>query len=158
MMIVKSIALLLTLNFSISVFAATTSDCKASGQTIAINNGQALDWKRTTQNQFHSRAHIQGTLTKVYSDKTGHHHFELNIGANAADTIEVVYNEGFGAVPALKAGMQVEACGDFITSNAPSGHFPASPDGALVHWVHRSPNPHHESGFMVVDGVLCGQN
>jgi hypothetical protein len=57
----------------------------------------------------------------------------------------------------VSAGAQIEACGDYITSNAPSGHFPASPDGAIVHWVHQSPNPKsHDSGFIVVNGVVCG--
>jgi hypothetical protein len=71
----------------------------------------------------------------------------------------VIYNEQFGAVPATRAGDQFEACGDYITSNAPSGQYPASPDGAIVHWIHQSPNPKsHDSGYLIVNGVVCGQN
>lgn len=35
---------------------------------------------------------------------------------------------------------------------------PPSPDGAILHWVHRSPSARHDSGFVVIDGVVCGQN
>jgi hypothetical protein len=142
----------------LQVNADTIPDCTSRGQQTPINNSQVLDWKYHTKNQFHSRGHIQGIITLLYPDHTGHHHIETKIGPAATDTIEVIYNEDFGPVPnSMAVGSTIEACGDYITSNAQSGGFPASPDGALVHWVHRSPNPKHDSGFMVIDGVLCGQ-
>ena len=76
----------------------------------------------------------------------------------AATTVEVIYNEAFGQMPTLNPGAIIEACGDFITAKSQSGPYPASPDGAIVHWVHKAPNARHESGYVVVDGVVCGQN
>lgn len=69
--------------------------CLAAGQTLAVNNAQVINWKATTQNQFHSRGHVQGKLLNVYPDHSGHHHFEVQIGANSSDTIEIIYNEAF---------------------------------------------------------------
>jgi hypothetical protein len=129
-----------------------------SGELLNINNDQVLKWKETSQDQFHSRGHIFGSLVNIFPDATGHHHMSVLIGPNNQDTIEVIYNEDFGPMPALKIGDKIEACGDYITSRGTVGSYPASPDGAIVHWVHRSPNPNHMSGFVVVDGTLCGQD
>lgn len=150
----------LTIILSISASAQTVvQPCLASGQELLVNNEAVLAWKRTTKNQYHNRAHIQGTLVNVYPDHSGHHHYEVKIGLNSNDLIEVIYNEQFGKVPPIKLGASFEACGDYITSNAAVGHFTASPDGAIVHWVHKSPNPQaHDSGFIAVDGVVCGQD
>ena len=133
--------------------------CLDGGNLLGMNNNAVLGWKTSTKNQYHSRGHVQGTLVKVYPDHSGHHHYEVQIGANRNDTIEVIYNEQFGAVPQINPGTQMEACGDYITSNAPTGQYPASPDGAIIHWVHQSPNPRsHDSGYIVANGVVYGQN
>lgn len=133
--------------------------CLAGGQELKVNNEAVIQWKNATKNQYRNRAHIQGTLLRDLPDHSGHHHYEIQIGTSSSDLIEVIYNEQFGAVPEATAGAPFEACGDYITSNAPAGHFPASPDGAIVHWVHESPNPKsHDSGFLIVNGILCGQN
>ncbi len=133
--------------------------CLAGGQELKVNNDSVIQWKNSTRNQYRNRAHIQGTLLRDLPDHSGHHHYEVQIGTSSSDVIEVIYNEQFGTVPEAAVGSNFEACGDYITSNAPAGHFPASPDGAIVHWVHKSPNPRsHDSGYLVVNGVLCGQN
>ncbi len=138
-------------------FADTVPDCQAGGQSLTVNDAQVLIWKQTTANQFRGRAHIQGTLQKIYPDHSGHHHFQVKIGTGADDTIEVIYNEAFGLLPAYQVGSQIEACGDYITSNQRSGHLPASPDGAIVHWVHKAPAGGHDSGYLAIDGTVCGQ-
>lgn len=144
---------------SVSAYAgANAPDCMAEGQTLAPNESQVINWKNTTQNQFHSRAHVIGTLVQQYPDHSGHHHFEVKIGANVSDTVEVIYNEDFGTLPAIQPGSRIEACGDFITANKQSGSYPASPDGAIIHWVHKAPNSSHESGFLIIDGTVCGQD
>jgi uncharacterized protein DUF3465 len=144
---------------SVSAYAAdAVPDCKAGGQTLAPNEAQVINWKNTSQNQFHSRAHVVGTLVQQYPDHSGHHHFKVKIGPNTSDTVEVIYNESFGALPQVQPGSQIEACGDYITSKKKSGPYPASPDGAIIHWVHRAPNSNHDSGFLIVDGIVCGQN
>ena len=134
--------------------------CLAYGKPLAINNQQVLHWKRTTPNQFRERANIQGVIVEVYPDKNGHEHFAIQIGKYEEDRIEVIYNQDFGALPdRLQEGSLVQACGDYITSTAPSGPYPASPDGALVHWVHMNPSGRgHDPGFITIDGVLYGQD
>jgi hypothetical protein len=124
-----------------------------------VINDQALHWKRVTQNQFQDRSHIQGTLQKLYPERNKHDHWRVQIGPQAKDTIEVIYNKDFGAIPTPAVGTIVEACGDFITSIAPAQGYPASPDGALIHWVHMNPagDAGHPHGFVVVGGVLYGQ-
>jgi len=140
-----------------AAFADQAPDCLAGGNVLAINNDQILNWKTTTKNQFEDRAHLSGVVVTVYADHSGHHHMSVRIGPQATDTVEVVYNEDFGSVPSYGPGSQIEACGDYITSYAQSGDFPPSPDGAVVHWIHESPNlEKHPSGFLIIDGVLCG--
>lgn len=146
--------------FTISGWAAATGpipDCMTRGRTLAIDNSQVLDWKKTTANQFHSRGHIQGLLVQALPDHSGHHHLSVQIGPDSNDTIEVIYNEAFGPMPNYHVGSTIEACGDYITSNQPTPRYPASPDGAVIHWVHAATNGGHDSGYVVVDGVLCGQ-
>ncbi|MGK5084332.1 hypothetical protein WDW37_13630 [Bdellovibrionota bacterium FG-1] len=130
---------------------------------LPINNADVLKWKQATQNQFHARGHVQGNIVKVYPDRNGHDHFAIKIGPNDADTVEIIYNQDFGTAPDTHSGVPVEACGDYITSTAPSPGpngqvYPASPDGALVHWVHLAPpRSGHHSGFLMIGGILVGQ-
>jgi hypothetical protein len=133
-------------------------ECLATGQAIPIDNAKVLQLKTSTPNQFLTRAHISGTVERVYPDHNGHDHFEVQIGKVPTDTVEVIYNQSFGALPSLEVGATVEACGDYITSVAPAGSYPASPDGAILHWVHKNPKGHgHESGYVGVNGALFGQ-
>ena len=133
--------------------------CLSYGRDLPINNQQVLHWKRTTPNQFRERAHVSGTIVQVFPDRNGHEHFVINIGKHGEDTIEVIYNQDFGPIPDPRIGMTVEACGDYITSTARSGPYPASPVGAIIHWVHANPSGRgHDPGFVVIDGKLCGQD
>jgi hypothetical protein len=126
-------------------------------QVLPIDSNRVIRLKSTTANQFLTRAHIQGEIVKIYPDRNGHDHFSISIGPLAEDTLEVVYNSDFGSLGELKEGMTVEACGDYITSNAPTSQYQASPDGAIIHWVHRSNNPRkHATGYLVVNGSLYG--
>jgi hypothetical protein len=147
-----------TLMHSMPAHADNLPSCTASGQSLPVNNADVVNWKHTTHNQFHSRAHIQGLILQVFPDHSGHHHFEVKVGGGATDTVEVIYNEDFGSLPSVNVGDRLEACGDYITSNAQAGHYPPSPDGAIVHWVHMSPSPNHESGYIAINGVAYGQD
>ena len=150
-------ALCFTASFSSGVAFGQIPNCVGQqGQILPINDAQVVTLKSTTPNQFLTRAHIQGLLQHAYADKTGHNHFEVKIGPRPQDNIEVVYNQSFGPLPTLAPGMTIEACGDYITSDAPTAQYPASPDGAIIHWVHRSTGG-HPGGYVVVNGVLCGQ-
>lgn len=138
---------------------AHAPDCMSRGRLLPINNSEVLEYKKTSKEQFRSRGHIEGTVTKVYGGKASHYHFQATIGPNKADTIEIIYNKSFGEIPNIAIGSQVQACGDYITARVPSGRYPASPDGALIHWVHHSPNPRkHDHGFVILDGVVYGQD
>jgi hypothetical protein len=131
--------------------------CLAGNRPVPINNAQALVWKTSTANQYTARSHVMGRVAKVYPNQSDHNHFSLQIGPNARDTIEVIYNIEFGQLPQMAVGMEVEACGDFINSFAQAGPYPPSPDGAIIHWVHYNPNGKgHDSGFLMIDGVLYG--
>jgi Protein of unknown function (DUF3465) len=157
--------LALVLSFSASAGysvdgSAGLPDClDDNGNVLDVNNGQVVQWKSSTPNSYHARAHVHGTITQVYPDHSGHHHFELSIGKGSDATVEIIYNEDFGSVPALSEGQDVEACGDYITSTDQAGPYPASPDGAIVHWVHMSPRPdRHPSGYIAIDGQVYGQD
>lgn len=146
------------LGFFLALNAAATDAvplCKAAGKNIPVNNSQVIQWKSTTQNQFLGRGHVQGRLTGVYPDRNNHAHFQIEL--SPAETLEVVFSYDFGKLPKLALGMDVEACGDYITSNAPTSQYPASPDGAIIHWIHKNPkNGGHESGYLVLDGSVYG--
>ncbi len=136
--------------------AANLPVCTSHGQPLPVNNAQVIQWKFSTPNQFLARGHIQGILTHMYPDHSGHTHMEVMLDNIPGHGIEVVYNQSFGALPQLTPGMHIEACGDYITSNAPTSKYPASPDGAILHWVHRSPSAGHDSGYVAVNGVPYG--
>jgi hypothetical protein len=133
--------------------------CPAYGRELPVNNAQVLHWKRTTDNQFRERAHVSGRIVQVFSDRNGHDHFEIQIGKRDEDVIEVIYNQDFGRLPEPAIGMEVEACGDYITSTAQSGPYPPSPSGAIIHWLHMNPKGRgHEPGFLMMDGILYGMD
>jgi hypothetical protein len=133
------------------------------GAPLSENNAQVLQWKTSTPNQYLDRGFVHGTLVQVLPQATGHLHLDVYLGqpggTGGRDTdLEIIYNEDFGAVNAqLKPGMDVWACGDYITSSAQSGPYPASPLGAILHWVHKAMNGNHQSGFLMIDGQLYGQ-
>ena len=132
-------------------------ECAAHNRPLPINNQAVLAWKASSRNEFKDRAHIEGLLLKNYADHSGHHHYQIQIGDLNTETVEVIYNESFGNIPQLQAGAKFEVCGDYITSNAPAGGYPASPDGAIIHWVHLSPNlKSHESGFVRINSEYYG--
>ncbi len=138
-------------------FAGQSPRCTDRGKDLPINNDQVLQWKSGSKNGYKARGHILGRALRRYPGKRGHEHFAVQIGKAASDTIEIVYNTRFGKLPTLRSGAPVEACGDYITSNKQSGPFPASPDGAILHWVHINVGtPGHEHGYVSVDGVVTG--
>jgi hypothetical protein len=144
-------------------YALKTENGGNPGNIEGNNNDQVLHWKVNSKNQFRDRARVQGKIVRVYPDRNGHEHFSIQIGPQSTDTVEIVYNQQFGAVPDPQVGVEVEACGDYITSTAVSpaprgGSYPASPDGAIVHWVHFAPaRSGHTSGYLVIGGVLTGR-
>lgn len=129
--------------------------CLTLGNRILpVNNAQVEKYKQSTPNLFLARAHVLGNITKVYPNKNGHNHFQVTL--DDATTIEVIYNTEFGPLPELIPGTNIEACGDYITSNQDTDQYPASPDGAILHWVHKSTRV-HLSGYLRFNGHYYGQ-
>jgi hypothetical protein len=128
-----------------------------NGKQLNAENAQVLNLKTTTQNQFLARAHVTGVVGNIYPDHAGHNHFQAIIGPKPGDTIEIIYNISFGALPHLVPGMTVDTCGDFINSDAATSLYPASPDGAIMHWIHRNPHGSHKSGFLIINGTVYGE-
>ncbi len=134
--------------------------CYDGTDVLNVNVPQILEWKQNTPNQFKARGHIVGKVMAMGRMVGSHTHIGIRIGNGSRDTIELIYNDEFGSLPNnIKAGAKVEACGDYITSYAPSGHYPASPEGAILHWVHINPkNSGHEDGYFAIDGEVFGDN
>ena len=145
--------------FFTAVAARATPVCTDfTGNPLKPDNQTVLRWKSSTPNQYLGRAEITGTVQAVYPIRNGHNHFQVKIGPGEKDTLELVYNISFGPINDLVPGQTVVACGDYITSNAPTSQYEPSPDGAILHWIHRSPNPgKHPSGFLILDRTTYGQ-
>ncbi len=126
----------------------------------APNNAQVLSWKESTPDQYQDRALVVGKLVGVLLDRASHLHLEIDIGGPGApqarnQRIEIVYNKDFGSVTDYRTGSEVYACGDYITTKG--GNKP-SVTGAIVHWVHMSPDQNrHSNGYLMIDGKLHGQ-
>jgi hypothetical protein len=151
--------LFLSSALSSAALADQAPPCPAYGRNLPVNNRQVLHWKRTTENQFRERAHVEGRIVQIFPDRNDHEHFVIALGRNEEDVLEVIYNKDFGQLPTLREGMMVEACGDYITSTSRSGPYPASPAGAIIHWIHMNPkNRGHEPGFLMVEGRLYGDD
>jgi hypothetical protein len=144
---------------TVSAFADTgTPECDdASGQPISINNSQVLTWEKTTANQFLARGNVEGDVVALYPNQTGHAHFAIQIGSDPSQTLEVIYDLAFGAIPSIQKGMHIQACGDYITSDQATSQYPVSPCGAIIHWIHMAPKPTHQSGFLMINGQIYGQ-
>jgi hypothetical protein len=127
-------------------------NCKGrAGESLAIDNARVIQFKFNTPNQYKDRARVLGQVIQLFPSRPSHSHFEIQIGSRQQDTLEVVYNRSFGT-PEVKVGDAVEACGDYITSNAATERYRASPSGAIIHWLHEnSRGGSHPDGYVVVN-------
>ena len=144
----------LVLFSNLPAFAADpTPDCLDGTQKLQVDDQKVLGWIQNTQKNFLARARVDGRISQLLPDQTGHAHFLIQLGPKPSDLIEVVYNDEFGALSHLAVGQEVEACGDYITTkNDPKLHA-----AAIIHWVHMSDNPgSHQSGYLKIDGLVYG--
>ncbi len=127
-------------------------------EMLPFLNQEVLEWKSNTPDQTLKRALVQGTVSQLYSNKTGHSHFAIDLDANGKGDLEVIYNDEFGTLPPITIGMKIVACGDYITVG-PKARLP-SPMGAIIHWVHYNPGNRdggaHKHGFLIVNGKPYG--
>jgi hypothetical protein len=156
-----SVVFLILAVVSTSSYAAQYPECTRRGQPMEVNNRQVLDWKTSTKNQYQDRGFVVGHVVQALQSRNSHLHLEIDLDPSSndrADHIEIVYNKEFGAIPRFSQGSEAVVCGDYITSNQETKRYKPSPVGAIIHWVHMSPNPgRHDHGFMMLDGVLTGQ-
>lgn len=127
--------------------------CMDRGQALSVDNEKAIQLRSQQQSGFQTRLLIAGTVDQVFPDHNGHRHFSVKIGPNPDDHIEVIYNLSFGSLPVPTVGETAEACGDYIVSTSQNGGYAASPDGMIIHWVHRSTGG-HEAGFTMLNGQI----
>jgi len=141
-----------SISLSVEAKLAELPKCEGkNGQALPIDNNRVLTLKSSTPNQFLERARVEGRVVRILGSRPSHAHFEIQIGPNAKDTLEVVFNTDFGR-PQPKVGDDVEACGDYITSNAPTPRYQPSPSGAIIHWVHEnSRGGAHPDGYIVMN-------
>jgi hypothetical protein len=130
---------------------------------MAPNNEQVLNWKENSPNQYKDRGFVMGKLVGVTLDRKSHLQLAIDIGVAGSpqareEQIEIIYNKEFGSVGSFTSGMDVAACGDYITAREKAGNYVPSPLGAIIHWVHVSPDPKkHASGFLAINGKVFGQ-
>lgn len=127
--------------------------CVDHRQILGVDNEKAIQLRSQRQSGFTTRLLISGIVDEVFPDRSGHRHFSVKIGPNPDDHIEVIYNLSFGSLPVPTVGETAEACGDYIVSTSQNGGYQASPDGMIIHWVHRATGG-HEAGFTILNGQL----
>lgn len=142
----------LSISWSAQAKLAEVPACEGKGgQELSVDNNRVLNFKATTPNQYLERARVEGKVVRILESRPEHAHFEIQIGPGPKDTLEVVFNLDFGR-PQPKVGDIVEACGDYITSNAPTPKYQPSPSGAIIHWVHEnSRGGEHPDGYIILN-------
>lgn len=127
-------------------------------QPMEIDNNLPINLKFHTENRYEARVFVSGIFVKLNGSRNKHVKFEIDLDRDMStldDRLEIIYNEKYGSMPQIQAGVSVLACGDYITANANEDGYEASPQGAIVHWVHPSEFPKaHPHGFLVIDGSL----
>lgn len=135
--------------------------CLDGPNEMRIDNARVLKFKATTKNQYLDRGFVEGRVLETPDVQNDHDHFVISIGPGKRDTLEIVYNTEFGAMPPMKIGDPIVVCGDYITSIAKAGGYDASSEGAIMHWIHfnpgtRSSSSRHEHGFVMLGSNLVG--
>lgn len=154
-----STSIVVSLLLSVGVASADPiPPCYGTQGVLPVINEQVVQWKRNSREGYLQRARIVGVVTKVYPSRPSHLHFQARIAPGPHGTIEVIYNEAFGNIPTPAIGSRVEACGDYITSRVPRNGYRASPDGAIIHWVHAlgKRGGNHLPGYVALDGEAYG--
>ncbi len=132
---------------------AEAQSCMDKKISLDFNESQVLVWRDEQPHKFKARAYIKGRLVQLIEDRQRHVHFEVDLDEDLStsdDRIEVIFNTGFGPIPAYQPGDEVIACGDFVVDNY-------SPHRAVIHWLHMSPKKNnHDHGFIIINGVKAG--
>lgn len=156
-MLKLSLFIFITL-FSVFTNAAKIPACMDRTERLDFNENNVLVWRDLAANKFIGRALVRGLIVRVMEDRQNHVHFEVDFDGNFSttdDRIEAVYSTKFGPVPENRIGDELIACGDFVKDSY-------SPLKAVIHWLHKNPNKNgvkaHDHGFLIINGILAGQN
>jgi hypothetical protein len=168
---VTVLSILLSMVFSVVSFSVPSAEaylsnamlpvCLNGPERLPIDNAKILKLKATTRNQYLDRGFVRGKVVEAPTQVNDHDHFLISIGPGPKDLLEIIYNKDFGSMPNIRVGDDVVACGDYITANQSTGRYPASPAGAILHWVHFNPGTRagsatHAHGFVMVGTNLIG--
>lgn len=96
------------------------------------------------------RSHVEvlasGEVERVLGTQPGvvgpHEGFLLRLGTACRVVVRVEANVDFTGEFALRRGERVTV----------KGEYEYYPRGGVIHWTHRDPRGHHESGFLLIDG------
>ena len=144
-----------------STWADPAPPCLSADRKSALSNmnQQVYQWLMVDPSgQFH-RALITGTITNLYGVQKGqeeHTHFAIDINGDQRGDVEVIYQDDFGALPPLKVGMQITACGDYKTEQMPSSMH------GFIHYVHSNDGERdngtcsHPDGYLMINNTVIG--
>ena len=137
--------------FSQLSFAAPA--CKDKKETLQIDNSSILKYRDFMEKGFKVRALISGIVVKEIENRQGHTHLEIDLDQDLTttdDRIEAVFSNQYGTLPTIQGGERTLICGDFIVD-------PYSPNKAIIHWLHQSPNTKkHDHGYMTINDQVYG--
>lgn len=128
--------------------------CLNKKEKLTIDNSQAINLRDFMEQDFKTRALVDGILVSVMENRQGHIHLEIDMDRSLDtndDRLEVIYNNSYGDLPVLSPGDLIVACGDFIVDLH-------SPHRAIIHWLHKSPSrKKHDDGFLAINGTIFGK-
>lgn len=140
--------------FTLGNTYASIPSCMNKKVRLDIDNHQVINLRDFMEQGFKTRALVEGSLVVMMENRQGHTHLEIDLDQNLAtfdDRLEVIYNNNYGDLPNVQEGDKIIACGDFIVDKH-------SPHKAVIHWLHKSPNPKsHDHGFLAINGIIFGK-
>ncbi|MDX2113529.1 MAG: hypothetical protein SFW63_07355 [Alphaproteobacteria bacterium] len=162
-----------------STHAQLTPPCfdGKSYRRLEIDNQRILTWNKTPISQKRiERALIRGVITKIVHRKrparfpgTYHTVIDVRLGTLPDDVIRLYYNLNHGALPKLRIGTMLTACGEYIKypdyfrDQTQRYHYNQTEtkkfrsNMPIMHYLHRSQNL-WRSGFLMIDGVVYGNS
>ncbi|MHB8461362.1 MAG: DUF3465 domain-containing protein [Vulcanimicrobiaceae bacterium] len=131
----KSLALL-----GWSILACALAACSSSGNSD-ICKAYALHRSRVETT-------ASGTLVRILRQSDGqfgpHAQFLVRLNSSCALTVRIAANERFTGPLPLRVGEGVRVHGEYEYYRR----------GGVIHWTHRDPRGHHDSGFVELSGRL----
>jgi hypothetical protein len=104
-----------------------------------------------TAGASHVEVVARGIVTQMLGSSTGaggaHEGLMMRLNSDCGQTVRVEINTDFTGVVPVRVGQPITVKGEYETD----------PDGGVIHWTHRDPRGHHDSGFVQV-GLRASTN